>query len=160
MPRVLNIRCISAILGVALISCFAALSLRARTFESWLNRVQRPGYTLLFKQETPSYYFAVFDAGGSQMAICDKVLRDTDSASPTSYAVFDMHGDDLMDLSLPDRFDELNRDQHFLLFNIFRRDGVMYPIEQDYRGDVRVTVKNEADSILDVTVPWNATSLP
>ncbi len=156
MPRVLNVRRLAVILGVVLIACCAALYLKARSFESWLKRMEQPGFTLLYKQETPSHFFAVFDAGESHMAICARDLHGTRTAQDAIYEVLDMNGNDLTD-QLPEHSVSLNRKHDFGLFSTLEVNGMMYPVQQDYRGDVRVVIQNDSDTILDATVPWNPT---
>ena len=130
-----------ALVGVCIIVFLVIYYFTGDSFDRWVKKVDRPNYTLLFRQRTRSHYVAVFDAGGSQVAICSKSLKKSPGETSTSYAVFDMNNNDLHDFSAPDRSEELHRELRTPFFTLSELDGAMYPIREEYTGKIRVVME-------------------
>jgi len=145
------------LLMTAVAAALLSVVLSEPALEDWIARIQHPGYQLLFKRATDTHYFAVFDAGGSQMAICVRDLIEKDNGPGQGFVVYDLEGHDLMVSSLSDRHDELKHEIRtpFQSYR-FRNHGVMYPIDPKYVGPVRVVVTQESQTLLDEVLSWPA----
>ena len=132
---------------------------RTETLEEWVSRVQRPDYRLIDQAQTKKHFIAIFDPGGPYVAWCTKALERSkdDSVFERSAAgggVYDVDGNDLMDLTLPSRFDELTRRYEVAGFSFFERDGFVYPIGKDHRGPIRVVLQLDGEKEFDKVLPW------
>lgn len=140
---------VSAISSIAVYQYFFS-----DTHASWVERVSKPNYRLLSAGETASHYFAVFDAGDSNVAICLKKLKSFSGEVSTSYEIQDMTGKDLHDFSAPDRSDELYRESRTPFYTYSEIDGVMYPIQKDHTGKIKVIVLQDSRTVLEKVIQW------
>lgn len=157
-----RVRVILVLAGIVLTAITAALLtivVQEPTLDAWIAKVQQADYQLLLKRESSSHYIAVFDAGGSQMAICARDRRSREGAGQ-GFVVYDLEGRDLIVFDLPERHDELRHEIRtpFLSYR-FSNHGVMYPIDPDHTGPVRVVITEESTALLDEVVPWPAPAL-
>ena len=121
--------------------------------EGWVKQVQRPGYVLLYKTETSDHYFALFDAGGSQVAICYRAKGK--EPSHMGFSIYGEDGRDLQDWNAPKRSSELDGSYNYVIARYQYTDGVMYPIRKDYRGSIVVKVTAEETTVLNTQLAWN-----
>jgi hypothetical protein len=73
--------------------------------------------------------------------------------------VYDLDGDDLMDLDQPDRFEELVRHTNVAGFSFYECDGYVYPIESDYHGAIRVVLQLDGEAEFNKVLPWRDSSV-
>jgi hypothetical protein len=122
------------------------------SFPSWVNRVRRPGYVLLYStQDHDGAYYAIFDAGGNRLAFC----RSSEVHSVTSLQVLDASGNQALDKRGP-RFTPLVRtlDLGFTKYSI--DDGDELVIKPELQGRLHVLYRDENNNpLLDVVIPWH-----
>ncbi len=140
-------------------------SLRSWAFTRWVEGIARPSYTLLGTHESADTWFAIFDAGGSQVAICSKFLTGDHNCRRIRYAVTDTNGRDVSDSAAKDRSDELVlktsgtawsvKPMAFYITKKTEIVGSMYPIRTPPDGWIRVVVEvgdnlsTETDTVFD-----------
>ena len=143
--------------GLAYLALLLALGVRwvrGATLDGWASEFANPGYRLLLKKEIEGYYVAVFDAGGSQLAICQKDVGGGDENPVVTYVVEDLQGNDLISFDLPERGDELDRETYVPpILWAHPRNGVVYPVDPAHVGPVRVVIAGEKENILDEVLP-------
>jgi hypothetical protein len=148
---------IAILFGSGLIHKLRKDALHNPSLEDWISRIQQPGYRLVLKQSTNDRYFALFDAGGSQMAICSRD-RKPDRTRSTAYRVTTPAGDNVWCDSLPDRSDELHKEIHLrtliMAGTYSEHYGAMYPIRPDHVGPLRVIVEENERRAFDEVVMW------
>lgn len=127
------------------------------SLDAWVARIQQPGYRLIIKRSENDRYFAVFDAGGSQMAVCSKD-RKRDRSRSTDYRICTLAGDSVWSDVLPDRQDELYRQTHLrtlmMVGTYSEHFGAMYPIRPDHVGPLRVVIEENERPAFDEVVLW------
>jgi hypothetical protein len=137
---------------------------RTETLKEWVSRVRRPDYRLIYETQTEKHFIAIFDPGGPYVAWCTKSLEPSKVDGPFSRSaagggVYDLDGDDLMDLDQPDRFEELVRHTNVAGFSFYECDGYVYPIESDYHGAIRVVLQLDGEAEFNKVLPWRDSSV-
>lgn len=137
--------------GLTAISILAALlvfvSLSSKNeLDSWETKVHRDGFVLLDKSATADAWFAVYDAGSSELAVCFKKVNQDAQWNGYSIEVVDDDGRDIHDYKRKASRD-LSWRKSYGFIEKRGRDGLIVTIDENYQGPINLTFRiSRADS--------------
>lgn len=125
---------------------------RHESLSAWTERIQRPGFKLLWAEEMPDHsYFAIFDSGEDTLAFCEKENADGLRRS-SSMSICDSQDNDVLDTK--------NRKLAFLsrkyLLGMYTElDGRILPVKPGTVGPIHIKYHEQPSGrTIDVTIPW------
>ena len=85
-------------------------NLRVSSLNSWTRTVQRPGFVLLHKEQSPTHFLALFQTPDGRLAVCHREIgmRFLASATGTRLEIQNADGQDAVDHDSP--IEDLSRD--------------------------------------------------
>lgn len=124
--------------------------------------MQRPGFRLIYKEETSTHFIAMFNAGLNRLAFCKKQLVKSPSDTMAgSMSIRDTRGDDQIDSER--KFEILKREFNLEAFRYIESDGELYPIKNGRQGVLRVVYRwgphnpdgsSDLVTVVDADIPW------
>ncbi len=126
------------------------------TLDAWVAAVARPGFELRFRTRTATHFFAVFEAGDGQLALCRERLAGPRDTPEAEVQVTDVAGHDLSDPDRPRL--ALSRVWDFGLAEYCIEDGEIVPIRPGFNGRLRIVLPDReaeetGDSPLQALLP-------